>query len=87
MSLGVLILLATALYTVFGDKGLVDVLHLKAEKARVTAINQELTDENLKLYREIERLKKDPEYIEEVARGELGVVGQDELVIKLKKGR
>ena len=49
--------------------------------------NHELIQKNLSLYREIERLKNDPEYVENVARNELGVIGKDEVVIKVKKGR
>jgi cell division protein FtsB len=47
--------------------------------------NDALKKENLSLYREIERLKNDPEYVEDVARKELGVIGKDEVIIKVKK--
>ncbi len=49
--------------------------------------NSELAKQNLDLYREIERLKSDPKYLESVARKELGVVGKDELIFKLKDRR
>jgi cell division protein FtsB len=37
----------------------------------------------LQLYHEIERLKKDPAYIEAIARQELGLVGKNEIVINM----
>ena len=40
---------------------------------------------NLSLYREIDRLKHDPKYIEDVVRRELGLIGKDEVIFKLKK--
>ena len=47
--------------------------------------NEALTKKNLSLYREIERMKNDPKYVENVARKELGVIGKDEVIIKVKK--
>ena len=47
--------------------------------------NAELKQENISLYREIGRLKNDPKYVENVARQELGVIGKDEVIIKVKK--
>ena len=41
--------------------------------------------DNLSLYREIDRLKHDSKYIEDVVRQELGLIGKDEVVFKLKK--
>ncbi len=38
--------------------------------------------ENLSISIEIDRLKHDPEYIENVARKELGMIGEDEVILK-----
>lgn len=73
------------LLVVFGENGLADLRLLKLERDRLLQKNAELVRENLTLYREIERLKNDPEYLENVARKELGVVAKDELVFKPKK--
>ena len=72
------------LFIIFGDKGLADFKLLKAEKARLTEENRRLVQENLSLYREIDRLRHDPEFVGNVARQELGVIGKDEVILKLK---
>jgi len=72
------------LFIVFGEKGLTDLHRLKMKKENLSLKNEELIKENLSLCREIERLKNDPEYVENVARKELGVIGKDEVIIKVK---
>lgn len=89
------ILLALALITMFlllffivlGENGLTDLHRLKMERDRLVQNNVKLKQENLSLYREINRLKNDPKYIENVARQELGVIGKDEVILKVKKNR
>ena len=73
------------LFIVFGENGVTDLYKLKMEKDNLSKKNDELKKENLSLYREIERLKNDPGYVEDVARKELGVIGKDEVIIKIKK--
>jgi cell division protein FtsB len=72
------------LFIVFGENGLTDLYKLKMEKDNLLKKNDELKKENLSLYREIERLKNDTGYVEDVARKELGVIGKDEVIIKIK---
>ena len=67
----------------FNDKGLMDLSRLKGEKQRQVAKSNDLARQNLSLLRAIERLKSDPRYVENVARRELGVIGRDELILKL----
>jgi cell division protein FtsB len=73
------------LFIVFGQNGLTDLYRLKTKRDNLLRKNGELTKKNLSLYREIERLKNDPKYVENVARKELGVIGKDEVIIKVKK--
>ncbi len=80
--LAILMLFNLILVVIFSDNGLVDLILLKKEKERSAEKNREVIRENLSLYREIERLKHDPEFIESVARKELGVVGKDEVILK-----
>jgi len=80
--LAILVLFNLLLVVIFSDNGLVDLIMLRKEKERSTEKNREVIRENLSLYREIERLKHDPEFIESVARKELGVVGKDEVILK-----
>jgi cell division protein FtsB len=73
------------LLLVFGEHGLKDLHALKARRDRITAQKEMTFNENVSLYRQIERLKSDPQFIEAIARKELGVIGEDELIIKLKQ--
>lgn len=75
------------LFIVFGENGLTDLYKLKMEKDNLSKKSDELKKKNLSLYREIERLKNDPGYVEDVARKELGVIGKDDVIIKVKKER
>ncbi len=80
--LAILVLFNLILVVIFSDNGLVDLILIRKEKERSAEKNREVIRENLSLYREIERLKHDPEFIESVARKELGVVGKDEVILK-----
>jgi len=72
---------------VFSQNGYLAFQRLKQEEQALIDQNQKIETENLKLYREIERLKHDPEYIENIARQELGMTGQDEIIIKFKNDK
>ena len=87
LALTILLLSSLFLFIVFGENGLVDLNRLKKERDNLLQKNEALTQENLSLYREIERLKNDPEYVENVARQELGVIGKDEVIFKTPKSR
>jgi cell division protein FtsB len=82
LSLVTLVLLNILLVIVFGDRGLVEVGHLKGERDQLLEDNHDLKEKNLALRREIERLKTDPAYIEHVARQELGMIGRDEVIVR-----
>lgn len=68
--------------TVFGDNGLVELKRLRARHADLVVANERLKQENLQMYRAIERLQNDPAFIENVARRELGMIRSDELIFK-----
>jgi len=82
--LGLVILLFAV---VFGDSGLADLNILRREKRTIDTLNERIAQENLLKYREIDRLKTDLNYIEEVARDELGMIKPGELVIKRKPSK
>ncbi len=86
LAVAIAVLFLLLMFILFGESGLSDLNRLKAERDGLLKKNTELIQKNLSLYREIERLKNDPEYVENVARKELGVIGKDEVVIKVKKG-
>jgi len=87
LAFGIVVLFCLLMFTIFGENGLADLKQLKTERDILLKKNDELIQKNLSLCREIERLKNDPEYVENVARKELGVIGKDEVVIKVKKGK
>ncbi|MEA1948830.1 MAG: septum formation initiator family protein [Thermodesulfobacteriota bacterium] len=87
LAFAIIVLFSLLMFTLFGEHGLADLNRLETERDMLLKKNDELIRKNLSLYREIERLKNDPEYVENVARNELGVIGKDEVVIKVKKGR
>jgi cell division protein FtsB len=69
---------------IFGNKGFIDLNRLKQQHNLVVNKNIQITLENKYLIDEINRLKHDLDYIETVARRELGLVSEDELVFKPK---
>jgi cell division protein FtsB len=81
-----LVVVLLLMFILFGENGLSDLSRLKAERDGLLKKNAELIQQNLLLCREIERLKTDPEYVKSLARKELGMIGKDEVVIKVKKG-
>lgn len=73
------------LLIVFGENGLMDRRRLQALQQGVVSENAAITKENARLYRQIERLKNDPAYLETIARRELGMIGGREVIIKPAK--
>ena len=59
-----------------------DLNTLKKERDQLAEKNEQLSHPNLSLSVEIDRLKHDPKYIENIARQELGMVAEDELILK-----
>jgi cell division protein FtsB len=82
ISIAILILAALFFFIIVSEHGLADFIYLKREQGKLVEENERLTRENLSISIEIDRLKHDPEYIENVARKELGMIGQDEVIIK-----
>ncbi len=74
-------LLSLFLLSIFGDHGLMEVYRLRDRQQSLAAGNQALARENLRLYRNIERLNRDPAFIESVARNELGMVGAGDIIL------
>jgi cell division protein FtsB len=77
MILLILVLLGFAL---FGDKGIINTLRMHQYKESLRDKIDELETDNARLRREIEALRNDHRYLESLARRELGMVKDDELV-------
>ncbi|MFZ0613560.1 MAG: septum formation initiator family protein [Desulfobacterales bacterium] len=76
---------STLLLIVFGENGLMDRKRLQTLQRGVAAENAAIAKENARLYRQIERLKNDPAYLETIARRELGMIGSKEVIVKSAK--
>ena len=67
-------------FTFFGEKGILHLLRLKKEVVQIKERNLKLEEENQKLREEVKRLQRDKRYIEEIARKELGMVKEGEII-------
>ena len=82
LSISILVLTALLFFIIVSEHGLLDLRLLKQEKAKLVQENNRLTKENLAISIEIDRLKHDPAYIENIARHELGMIGENEIILK-----
>jgi len=64
-------------------QGLQQIQSLAKKRELLIRDNQDLNRKNQAMYREINRLKQDPLYLEEVARKEFGLVRPDEIIFFL----
>jgi cell division protein FtsB len=72
------------LVVLFGDNGLVELRRLHNTHRGLIEANTALTRENLKMYRSIDRLQSDSDYVEGIARQELGMIRSNEFIFKFK---
>lgn len=77
--------LLLAVFVVFGQHGLLDLHRMRKEKDRSVAIMEELKEKNNLLAAEIRRLREDRQYLESVARKELGLVKDNEIIYRFKR--
>ena len=72
------------LVVIFGDNGLIELHRLQRSHKMLIKENALLTQENARMYGSIDRLQNDPDFIENIARRELGMIRPDELIFKFK---
>ena len=85
ISAGILIFLGFLFVIGLSDRGAADLYQFKLERDHLRQANMRLQQSNEAQYRMIERLKDDPEFVENIARRELGMIRKDEWVILKKK--
>ena len=73
-----------AVSTLVGQHGLLHLQELRQEQQVLEAEAFTLTRENADLRERIDRLKTDDEFLEKVAREELGFVGKGEIVYRFR---
>lgn len=82
LSISALLLLVLFFFIIVSEQGLMDLRFLKEERSRLVEENQKLTGINQAISVEIDRLKHDLAYIESIARQELGMIGENEIILK-----
>ncbi|MGB5349429.1 MAG: septum formation initiator family protein [Polyangiales bacterium] len=70
---------------VLDEQGLPRYRHLRAELQELRESNEELVREIATLKGEIEALRSDPNYVERIARDELGMVRNEEFVFQFPR--
>ena len=75
-------ILVMLFFTIFGERGLLHIHHLKQEQEEITKRLAGLQRENELLKREIEALRNDRQYLESLARREFGLVKPNEVVYR-----
>ena len=68
----------------FGENGYLELLRLRSAHQKLKHTQARLTQQNLQLYRSIDRLKNDPVFVENIARQELGMIRSDEMIFTFK---
>jgi cell division protein FtsB len=79
------LILASVLLIIWSPNGLLHLRQLRVEHQDLLQKNYILEKENQHLYEEISRLQKDPDAIESLARQELGLVREGELIFHFVK--
>lgn len=67
-------------FTVFGERGLLRINHLRRDREEMQKRLDVLKGENEKLKREIEALRSDRRYLESIARRDFGLVRSNEVI-------
>jgi cell division protein FtsB len=73
-------ILILGFFVLFGERGILHRLRLQKELERIKETNTHMAEENQKLKEEVRRLQNEKEYIEAIARKELGMVKEGEII-------
>jgi len=74
-------------FALFGDRGILRALQAGRQKAALEEQVRQLEAANSELRKEIESLRNDRRYLEAIARKELGMVKDDELVYQFRSAQ
>jgi len=77
--------LLLAVWLIFGRHALLDLYKMQKENERSLAVIKELEEKNKLLAAEIRKLREDRQYLESVARKELGLVKDNEIIYRFKR--
>jgi cell division protein FtsB len=82
-----LFVLALLVHDVFGAHGFLAMQRTRAEIEKVQKEIERLNKENIQLAEEVKALKSDPRTIEKIAREDLGLAKDGEVIIKIPQGQ
>jgi cell division protein FtsB len=85
LAVALAISLAYVPYRLLDPVGARHVRELRAQQNDTRARNAQLKVENTQLRREIDGLRNDPSVIEDIAREDLGMVREREIIIRIEK--
>ncbi len=80
------IIILIACLTLFGERGLLRLHRMQEELVELAQENRSLAEENRALEREIMQLRSDRDYLETLAREELGLIREGEVVYHFLPG-
>jgi cell division protein FtsB len=83
IGIGLVVVFSFLLLIFFGENTLLELNRLKKDRNVIIKTNEEHVRQNDLMYNEINRLKHDAKYIENVARQELGMIGKNEIIFKI----
>ena len=66
----------------FGEQGVINLYHTEMERQAYVERIHQLTEENQAMFEEIDRLRTDMDYVEFVARKELNLIKENEVIYK-----
>ena len=81
----VIALVALAVGSVFGDRGILNLMHKRQQVLELRGELDSLRAENARLASEVAALRQDPRAVERLAREQLGLAGPDETVFLLRR--
>jgi len=82
----IVLILALVAWIGFGERGFIHLYRMDKERQDYLDKISKLEKTNAELMNQIKRLREDRDYIETVARRELGLVKENELIIKFNSG-
>jgi cell division protein FtsB len=82
-----LFVLALLVHDVFGAHGFLAMRRTRAEIEKIHREIERLNKENIQLAKEVKALKSDPRTIEKIAREDLGLAKDGEVIIKIPQGQ
>ncbi len=78
------VLLLVILFVLFSPVGVMRYYRVKQNYEKVQEANNRLEEQNASLRKEIDRLRNDPDYIEEIARKKYGMIKKNEVLYQFK---